>query len=125
MDLSSKPTPVWPADMQNEILQRSSLPNYRALIVKRREQTRATIRKVLLKLVGRKITPHVARNDKRRGGSAIDSRASRNEGYKTSQKIRKRIEEGFGWSKAIGLIRQVNIRGLARVNAAFSLTFIS
>jgi hypothetical protein len=29
-----------------------------------------------------------------------------------SQKIRKRIEEGFGWGKAIGLIRQIKVRGL-------------
>ena len=71
-----------------------------------------------------KITPHVARNDKRRGGSAIDARTSRHEGYKVSQKIRKRIEEGFGWGKTIGLIRQVKVRGLARVNAVFNLTFI-
>ena len=70
------------------------------------------------------ITPHVARNDKRRGGSAIDGRTSRHDGYQTSQKIRKRIEEGFGWGKTIGLIRQVKVRGLARVNAVFNMTFI-
>ena len=70
------------------------------------------------------ITPHVARNDKRRGGSAIDGRTSRHEGYQVSQKIRKRIEEGFGWGKTIGLIRQVKVRGLARVNAVLNFTFI-
>ena len=41
-----------------------------------------------------------------------------------SQKIRKRIEKGFGWGKTIGLIRQVKVRGLTRVNAVFNLTFI-
>lgn len=71
-----------------------------------------------------RITPHVSRNEKRRGGSAIDGRTSRHEGYKTSQKIRKRIEEGFGWGKTIGLIRQVKVRGLARVNAVVNFTFI-
>ena len=71
-----------------------------------------------------KITPHVARNDKRRGGSAIDGRTSRHAGYQTSQKIRKRIEEGFGWGKTIGTIRQVKVRELAKVNDLFNLTFI-
>lgn len=71
-----------------------------------------------------KITPHVARNDKRRGGSAIDERTRRHDGYKASQRLRKRIEEGFGWGKTIGLIRQVKVRGLDRVNAVFGLTFI-
>lgn len=71
-----------------------------------------------------KITPHVARNDKRRSGSAIDERTSRHDGYKASQRLRNRIEEGFGWGKTIGLIRQVKVRGLDRVNAVFGLTFI-
>jgi len=71
-----------------------------------------------------KITPHVARNDKRQGGSAIDNRTSRHEGYKVSQRLRKRIEEGFGWGKTIGMIRQVKVRGQARVNAVFNLTFV-
>lgn len=70
------------------------------------------------------ITPHVARNDKRKGGSAIDARTSRYEGYQISQRKRKRIEEGFGWGKTIGLIRQVKVRGLQRVNAVLQLTFI-
>ncbi|WP_436970317.1 transposase [Microbulbifer spongiae] len=39
-------------------------------------------------------------------------------------KVRKRIEEGFGWGKTIGLIRQVKVRGLARVKEVFTLTFI-
>lgn len=70
------------------------------------------------------ITPHVARNDKRKGGSAIDNRTSRHSGYEASQKVRKRIEEGFGWGKTVGLIRQVKVRGLKRVNAVFQMTFI-
>ncbi|MEW5249327.1 IS5 family transposase [Microbulbifer discodermiae] len=73
---------------------------------------------------GMNVTPHVARNDKRRGGSAIDSRTSRHEGYAASMKVRKRIEEGFGWGKTVGLIRQIKVRGLARVNAVFNMTFI-
>jgi transposase len=44
-------------------------------------------------------TPHVAQEAK---GSAIDGRTTRDAGYKTSMKIRKRIEEVFGWSKTVG-----------------------
>lgn len=66
-----------------------------------------------------KITPHVACNDKRRGGSNLDARSTRHEGYKISQRIRKRIEESFGWMKSIGLIRQVKVRGLERVNMVY------
>lgn len=70
------------------------------------------------------ITPHVARNDKRRGGSAIDGRTSSKAGYQTSQKHRKRVEEPFGWGKTVGLIRQVKVRGLSNVNHVFNLTMI-
>jgi len=69
-------------------------------------------------------TPHVARNDKRRGGSAIDGRTSRHESYSVSQRIRKRVEEPFGWGKTIGLIRQVNIRGTQYVNELFMFTML-
>ena len=41
------------------------------------------------------VTPHVAQNLGRRGGSAIDSRTARHAGYATSQKKRKRIEEAW------------------------------
>ncbi len=49
------------------------------------------------------VTPHVAQNTKRRGGSAIDERTTRPAGYGISQKKRKRIEESFGWLKTIAL----------------------
>ena len=39
-------------------------------------------------------------------------------------KIRKRVEEPFGWAKTIGLLRQVKVRGLALVNDVVNLTFI-
>ena len=50
----------------------------------------------------RRVTPHVACNDTRRGGSAIDERTTRHAGYRLSQIVRKRIEEHFGWGKSIG-----------------------
>src|ERR1700739_4573735 len=49
-----------------------------------------------------RVTPHVAQNEGRRGGSAIDGRTTRHSGYALSQKKRKRIEECFGWLDAIG-----------------------
>ena len=71
-----------------------------------------------------KVTPHVARNDKRPGGSAIDGRTSRHQSCQVSQVCRKRVEEPFGWGKTIGLIRQVKVRGIEKVNNVFMLTMI-
>jgi hypothetical protein len=48
---------------------------------------------------GMNVTPHVSQNTKRPGGSAIDGRTTRHEGYQVSLRKRKRIEEVFGWSK--------------------------
>ena len=70
----------------------------------------------------RNVTPHVACNDTRRGGSAIDTRTTRHIGYALSQTIRKRIEEHFGWGKTVGRIRQTVYRGLRRVDQHFKLT---
>lgn len=68
------------------------------------------------------ITPHVACNDQRPGGSQLDARTTRHVGYEVSQRIRKRVEEPFGWGKLIGLIRQVKVRGLEKVNDIYLLT---
>lgn len=65
------------------------------------------------------VTPHVAQNLNRRGGSAIDGRTTRHPGYKISQRVRKRVEEPFGWAKQIGGLRQTKFRGLARVRQDF------
>ncbi len=70
----------------------------------------------------RGVTPHVACNDTRRGGSAIDARTTRHIEYALSQTIRKRIEEHFGWGKTVGRIRQTVYRGLRRVDQHFKLT---
>jgi transposase len=66
------------------------------------------------------VTPHVAQNTKRRGGSAIDGRTTRHGGYEVSQKKRKRIEECFGWLKTIALMRKVRHRGLEKVGWIFT-----
>jgi hypothetical protein len=49
------------------------------------------------------VTPHVAAKVT---GSAIDGRTTRHAGYAVSQRIRKRIEEVFGWGKTVGPIAQ-------------------
>jgi transposase len=66
------------------------------------------------------MTPHVAQNLKRRGGSAIDSRTTQHTGYAISQKKRKRIEECFGWLKTIALLRKVRHRGALKVDWIFT-----
>jgi transposase len=65
------------------------------------------------------VTPHIARNTTRR--SAIDGRTTRHPGYAASQRIRKRIEEGFGWIKTIAGLRKTKYRGLGKVAWAFTL----
>lgn len=57
-----------------------------------------------------RVTPHVAQ--KRR--SAIDRRTTRHEGYRLSQRIRKRVEEVFGWVKTVGGGRKLRYCGVGR-----------
>jgi hypothetical protein len=66
------------------------------------------------------VTPHVAQNTGRPGGSAIDARTTRHPGYAVSQKKRKRIEECFGWLKDIALLRKLKHRGLFKVGWIFT-----
>jgi transposase len=66
------------------------------------------------------VTPHVAMNTARNGGSAIDQRTARHAGYEISQTKRKRIEECFGWMKDIALMRKMKHRGLEKVAWLFT-----
>jgi transposase len=66
------------------------------------------------------VTPHVAQNTARPGGSAIDERTTRHAGYATSQTKRKRVEEIFGWLKTVALMRKTRYRGLERVAWMFT-----
>ncbi len=61
------------------------------------------------------VTPHVAQVAR----SAIDARTTRHPGYAVSQRVRKRIEEIFGWMKTIGGLRKLRHRGTARVEWHF------
>ena len=69
-----------------------------------------------------KVTPHVAANTERKGGSAIDSRTTRHTGYAVSRQFRKRIEEAFGWMKTVGNIRKIKYRGVPKVSWHFIFT---
>jgi transposase len=74
----------------------------------------------VMTLRGMNITPHVARNEQRRGGSAIDARTTRHQSYAVSQQKRKRVEQAFGWMKMVGLLRKVKFRGLRKVSWWFT-----
>jgi len=66
-------------------------------------------------------TPHVAQNTTNRR-SAIDGRTTRHPGHTTSMRIRKRIEEPFGWIKTIAGGRKLRYLGRQRNRAWFLLT---
>jgi transposase len=66
-------------------------------------------------------TPHVAPNTTNRR-SAIDGRTTRHRGHVVSQRIRKRIEEPFGWIKTVAGGRKLRYIGQARNRAWFRIT---
>ena len=77
-------------------------------------------------LRARHVTPHIAVQDHltktgKRRKTRIDGRITRHPGYQVSQRIRKRIEEIFGWVKQSAGLRQSKFRGRARVNAQFTM----
>ena len=67
------------------------------------------------------VTPHVAQNNTRQR-SAIDGRTTRHRGHETSLRIRKRIEEPFGWIKTVGGGRKLRYKGRERNRAWFKIT---
>jgi transposase len=69
----------------------------------------------------RGITPHVAQTRDKRRRSALDGRTTRHYGYLVSQRIRKRVEEIFGWAKTVGCFRKTRFRGRARTQLAAHL----
>jgi transposase len=75
-------------------------------------------------LKARGIAPHVAINGTvskhgKTRKTAVPPEVAASLGYAISQRLRKRIEEGFGWTKTVGGLTQVRLRGLAKVRAAF------
>jgi hypothetical protein len=67
---------------------------------------------------GQKVTLHIAikgavsKTGKLRK-TARDGQTTRHTGYKISQRCCKRIEGSFGWTKTIGGISKLKLRGLA------------
>ncbi len=77
-------------------------------------------------LKARGIEPHIAINGTvskhgKARKTAVPSEVAASVRYAISQRLRKRIEEGFGWTKTVGGLTQVKVRGLAKVRAAFVL----
>jgi transposase len=76
----------------------------------------------------RNVTPHIAQKQR----SALDRRTTGSAGYAISQRIRKRIEEIYGWMKVVGGFRKTRFKGIARtqfaghlVGAAYNLLRMS
>ena len=67
------------------------------------------------------VIPHVAQNTSGRR-SAVPDAIALSAGYAISVQKRKLIEQGFGWAKTVGRMRQVMVRGLKRVDQIFVLT---
>jgi len=67
------------------------------------------------------VIPHVAQNTAGRRSAVPDTIAA-SAGYAISVQKRKLIEQGFGWAKTVGRMRQVMVRGLKKVDQVFVLT---
>ena len=65
----------------------------------------------------RGVTPHAAQHTSGRS-SAIDGCTTRHRSYALSQRLRKRVEEIFGWMKTVGGFRRTRYRGLDRTGLA-------
>lgn len=79
----------------------------------------------------KEIIPHIA-EVKNRKPDGLDRRTTRHESYAISQRIRKRVEEIFGWFKTVGGLRKTRFKGIARtqeytfmVGAAYNLLRMS
>jgi len=66
--------------------------------------------------------PHVAQNCEVKN-SAIAGRTTRHPGYVTSQRLRQRVKEIFGWMKTVGILRQTPHRG--EESAGWMFTFMA
>ncbi len=68
-----------------------------------------------------KIRPHIARIEGRKT-PGLDGRTTCTEGYKVSQRKRKRVEEIFGWLKTVGGMRKTRFIGEAKTQIAAYLS---
>jgi IS5 family transposase len=84
------------------------------------------VRQFIGDLRARSVTPHIAvdghvRVTGKPRATAVDRRTTSHPGYARSQRVRKRIEEIFGWLKSSAGLAKIKLRGRARVDAAFTL----
>ena len=75
-------------------------------------------------LYQRCIKPHIAMIEGH-VTPGLDGRTTRSKGYKISQKLRKRIEELFGWAKTVGGLRRTRYRGTPKVEMHIKLTVVA
>ncbi|HTV84458.1 MAG TPA: IS5 family transposase [Dyella sp.] len=75
------------------------------------------VREFVEQLTQRGIKAHIVRNTSHGRRSAADARTARSKGYAVSLKVRKRIEQSFGWAKTVGDLRKLPLIGMAKVNA--------
>lgn len=68
-----------------------------------------------------RVHPHIAQNTTHRR-SAVPTAVAATAGYVLSQAARRWVEQPFGWGKRIGPLRQVKLRGTAKVDWLFKLT---
>lgn len=71
------------------------------------------------------VIPHIAQNKYEGRTSAVPDEIAATDGYKTSIRFRKRIEQVFGWIKLAGCVRQVKVRGVEAVSALFHLCLVA
>ena len=64
----------------------------------------------------REVSPHAACQDRVRV-PGLDGRTTGRTGCRTSQRVRKRVEEIFGWMKTVGGLRRSRYRGVERTQA--------
>jgi len=103
------------------MLDRRRLPRKRVtLAADKGYDTRAFVEE----LRQRDVTPHVTQNTSNRR-SAIDGRTTRHPGYVLSQRVRKRIEECFGWIKTTGTGRKLRYIGKAKNQLWATLTAVA
>lgn len=97
----------------------ASLPDHRRLTLG--ADKNYDVKAFVADLRERGVVPHVTQHINAHRGSAIDGRTTRHESYGVSQRVRRRIEEIFGWLKTVGGLRRSRFRGLERTRMAAEL----
>ncbi len=69
------------------------------------------------------VAPHIAQNSTARRDSAVPAEVAATPGYAVSLRVRKRIEQVFGWGKTVGPMRKTKLRGRSKVAAQTRLGF--